>query len=66
MYMYMYMYVCMYVCAKDTYQQDPGNFREALLEAELDEREGADIMMVKPAMPYLDVIKDTTAESRQR
>lgn len=42
---------------KDTYQQDPGNYREALLEAQLDEREGADIMMVKPAMPYLDVIK---------
>ena len=38
------------------YQQDPGNAREALLEAELDIAEGADIVMVKPAMPYLDII----------
>lgn len=42
---------------KKTYQQDPANGREALLEAELDENEGADMMMVKPGMPYLDVIK---------
>jgi porphobilinogen synthase len=42
---------------KDTYQQDPANFREALLEAQLDEEEGADILMVKPAMAYLDIIK---------
>ncbi len=33
---------------KKTYQQDPANYREALREAELDEAEGADIMMVKP------------------
>ena len=41
---------------KKTYQMDPANVREALREAEADEREGADIMMVKPAMPYLDVL----------
>ncbi|PSC76206.1 delta-aminolevulinic acid dehydratase [Micractinium conductrix] len=42
---------------KKTYQQDPANFREALREARLDELEGADIMMVKPGLPYLDVIR---------
>lgn len=42
---------------KATYQQDPANYREALREARLDELEGADIMMVKPGMPYLDVIR---------
>lgn len=42
---------------KKTYQQDPANFREALREARLDEAEGADIMMVKPGLPYLDVIR---------
>lgn len=41
---------------KKTYQMDYGNAREALREAALDEAEGADIMMVKPAIPYLDVI----------
>ena len=38
------------------YQMDPANAREALREAALDEAEGADMVMVKPAMPYLDVI----------
>lgn len=38
------------------YQMDPGNVREALREIELDVEEGADIVMVKPALPYLDVI----------
>ena len=42
---------------KRTYQMDPANVREALLEVELDEREGADMVMVKPAGPYLDVIR---------
>ena len=42
---------------KKTYQQDPANAREALVEAALDSAEGADILMVKPGMPYLDVIK---------
>jgi porphobilinogen synthase len=39
-----------------TYQQDSGNFREALREIQLDLDEGADIVMVKPAMSYLDVV----------
>ncbi len=42
---------------KATYQMDPANAREALRELELDEAEGADILMVKPALPYLDIIK---------
>jgi porphobilinogen synthase len=41
---------------KQTYQMDPANTREASIEAMLDEAEGADILMVKPALPYLDVI----------
>ncbi|MGI8604324.1 MAG: porphobilinogen synthase [Verrucomicrobiales bacterium] len=41
---------------KKTYQMDPANAREALREAALDEAEGADMIMVKPAGPYLDVI----------
>ena len=41
---------------KKTYQMNPGNVREALLEAALDEEEGADFLLVKPALPYLDVI----------
>jgi porphobilinogen synthase len=36
---------------------DPANAREALLEVELDVEEGADIVMVKPALPYLDVLR---------
>jgi porphobilinogen synthase len=39
-----------------TYQQDPGNVREALREVALDIAEGADIIMIKPALPYLDVL----------
>lgn len=42
---------------KKEYQMDPANYREALREAALDELEGADIMMVKPGMPYLDVVR---------
>ena len=41
---------------KKTYQMDPANKREALLEAQLDFEEGADMLMVKPALCYLDVI----------
>ena len=41
---------------KKTYQMDPANVREALREVELDVMEGADIVMVKPGLPYLDVI----------
>jgi porphobilinogen synthase len=39
------------------YQMDPANLREALRECELDVAEGADAIMVKPALPYLDVIR---------
>jgi len=42
---------------RSTYQMDPANAREALREIELDVAEGADIIMVKPALPYLDVIR---------
>jgi porphobilinogen synthase len=42
---------------KKTYQMNPANSKEALLEAELDYAEGADFLMVKPALSYLDVIK---------
>ncbi len=42
---------------KKTYQMNPANVREALIEAELDYLEGADFLMVKPALAYLDVIK---------
>lgn len=42
---------------KQTYQMDPGNVREALREARLDVSEGADVIMVKPGLPYLDVIR---------
>ena len=42
---------------KKTYQMNPANRREALIEADLDVAEGADILMVKPAIPYLDVVK---------
>ena len=41
---------------RKTYQQDPPNLREALREVALDVAEGADIVMVKPALPYLDVV----------
>ena len=39
------------------YQMDPANVREAILEAALDEAEGADMLMVKPALAYLDVVR---------
>lgn len=42
---------------KKTYQMDPANSREALIEADLDVEEGADFIMVKPALAYLDVIR---------
>lgn len=42
---------------RKTYQMDPANSNEALIEAELDVLEGADILMVKPALSYLDVIR---------
>ena len=48
---------------KRTYQLNPANRREALTEVALDEQEGADILMVKPAGPYLDVIREVREET---
>jgi len=42
---------------KKTYQQDPANGREAIIEATLDAAEGADMLMVKPGVPYLDIVR---------
>jgi porphobilinogen synthase len=42
---------------KENYQMDPGNAREALHEVAMDLEEGADMVMVKPGMPYLDIVK---------
>ncbi|MEU7845199.1 porphobilinogen synthase [Micromonospora sp. NPDC049114] len=44
-----------------TYQQDPANLRESLREVALDVAEGADLVMVKPALPYLDVVSAVRA-----
>ena len=43
---------------KKTYQMDPANRREALREALMDQEEGADILMVKPGLPYLDIVRE--------
>ena len=43
--------------SKSTYQMDPANSNEALSEVELDIAEGADMVMIKPGMPYLDIVK---------
>jgi porphobilinogen synthase len=48
---------------KKTYQMDPGNAREALREAALDADEGADMLLVKPAGPYLDIISKVRSAS---
>jgi len=52
--------VCSAPCFGDrkSYQMNPANIKEALREVKMDIDEGADIVMIKPAMPYLDVIKD--------
>jgi porphobilinogen synthase len=50
---------------KRTYQLNPANRREAINEALLDEAEGADIVMVKPAGPYLDIIRDLREATRK-
>jgi porphobilinogen synthase len=47
---------------RKTYQMDPANRREAMLEAAYDDLEGADILMVKPALAYLDIIRDVRNE----
>jgi len=49
---------------KKTYQINPANIREALLESTLDEEEGADILMVKPALYYLDVLAKLRANTQ--
>jgi porphobilinogen synthase len=46
------------------YQMDPANVREALRECELDLDEGADAIMIKPALPYLDVIRAAREAAR--
>lgn len=48
---------------KRTYQLNPANRREALTEVALDEEEGADVLMVKPAGPYLDIIREVREET---
>ncbi len=48
---------------KNTYQMDPANSREAITEAQLDEQEGSDILMVKPGLAYLDIIYRLREES---
>lgn len=47
---------------KSTYQMDPGNSNEALLEVAMDLEEGADMVMVKPGMPYLDIVRRVKQE----
>jgi len=44
------------------YQMDPANAREAMREVELDVQQGADVLMVKPALPYLDIVQDIREE----
>ena len=48
---------------ENTYQMDPANAREAITEAQLDEQEGSDILMVKPGLAYLDIIYRLRQES---
>lgn len=50
---------------RKTYQMDPANGREAMREIEEDIREGADMIMVKPALAYLDVVKEAACSFRQ-
>ena len=47
---------------KKTYQMDPGNSDEAIHEVALDLQEGADMVMVKPGMPYLDIVRRVKTE----
>jgi porphobilinogen synthase len=49
---------------KKTYQMNPANVREGLREIELDEAEGADILMVKPGLPYMDVVRFVREHSK--
>ena len=54
---------CDLIGDRKTYQMDPMNAREAVLESVVDEAEGADILMVKPALPYLDIVAQVRARS---
>lgn len=49
---------------KKTYQMNPANIREALLECRLDEEEGADMLLIKPALPYLDVLAKVRVQTQ--
>ena len=49
---------------RKTYQMDPANGREAIRESLLDEAQGADMLMVKPGMPYLDILAEIRRETR--
>lgn len=49
---------------KKTYQMDPANSKEAIKECLLDEAEGADILMIKPGLPYLDIINDVSYQTQ--
>ena len=48
--------------SKETYQMDPANSDEAIHEVAMDLREGADMVMVKPGMPYLDIVRRVKSE----
>ena len=50
--------------SRKEYQMDPANVREALKEAALDEEEGADMLMVKPALAYLDIVRAVREQSQ--
>jgi porphobilinogen synthase len=49
---------------RQTYQMNPANRQEAILESLADEEEGADILMVKPALAYLDIVRDIKEHSK--
>ncbi|MDT7951500.1 MAG: porphobilinogen synthase [Acetobacteraceae bacterium] len=55
---------CDLIGDRKTYQADPMNGREALRESAIDEAEGADMLMVKPGMPYLDVLSQVRAQTK--
>lgn len=54
-----------HLLSKATYQMNPANRREAIIESTLDNAEGADILMVKPAGPYLDIIREVRNTTRK-
>ena len=50
---------------KQTYQMNPANSDEAMREVQLDINEGADMVMVKPGMPYLDIVQKSKSDIRR-